>query len=83
MEGRLGLDAEPGTEDDGFETVDEMMALTGLDPSLSGKFTTRDRAFIRVKVVGEVGDVRSGIWAIYRLENNLMVPHFWREEPLP
>lgn len=83
MEGRLGLDGEPNTEDDGFESVDQMIQLTGLDPALAGLFTTRDRKFVRLKVVGEVGDVRAGIWAIYRLDGNRLVPHFWREEQLP
>ena len=67
----------------GFDSVDEMMQITGLDPSLAGQFTTVDRAFVRMKVVGEVGEVRSGIWAIYRLDGNVLVPHFWREEQLP
>lgn len=83
MEGRLGLDGEAGTEDDGFESVDEMIQLTGLAPELAQQFTTRDQAYIRLTVVGEVGDVRTGIWAIYRLDGNTLVPHFWREEQLP
>jgi general secretion pathway protein K len=83
LEGRLGIDGEPDTEDDGFESVDQVIQLTGLDPSLAGLFTTRDQAYIRLKVVGQVGEVRSGIWAIYRLGGNLMSPHFWREEQLP
>ena len=36
LEGRLGLDGESGTKDDGFTSIDQAMTQGGLDPSLRG-----------------------------------------------
>lgn len=83
VEGRSGLDGEIGTRDDGFDSVDEVLSLTGLDPSLKDKVSVTDRTYVRVVSVGEVQSVRRGIWCIFRVDDSGASPVFWREEAMP
>lgn len=83
LEQRLGLDAELGTRDDGFESVQAAIDLTGMNPQVAGRITVRDVHFWRVTSVGEVGGVRSAAWAVIRLDDEgQWVPVYWREEQL-
>ncbi len=83
IEARKGPDGEEGTWDDGFENVDEAIALTGMDPALKKRFTTKGSGIVRVVSIGEVGDIRAGIWCILKMERGKIIPIFWREEALP
>ena len=80
IEGRKGLDGEENTDDDGFESVDEAIAKAGLPADLKGKITTVEKKYVRVVSIGEVGAVKSGIWAVMRYDGGKVVPVFWREE---
>jgi general secretion pathway protein K len=80
VEHRLGLDGEPGTRDEGFQSLDEAMELAGLNPELRRRLTVGDVHFIRVTAVGEVGGVRSVVWGVFRVEANRLVPVYWREQ---
>ncbi len=83
LEGRNGLDGEPGTKDDGFESVDKAMAFIGLtNPETSSRLTTKGESILRVVSIGEVEGVRNGIWCILRAADKKVTPLFWREEPL-
>ena len=79
---RLGDDGEPNTEDDGFESVGEAIAKTGLDASLSDRLSVSDRTFVRVTSIGENGGVRCGVWAIFEVGNRKVTPIYWREEQM-
>lgn len=82
VEKRVGIDGAPGTKDDGFASVDEVISQTGMNAELKDRISTVDRKYIRVVSVGEVGDVRSGIWCILQVTEGQVVPVFWREEPM-
>lgn len=82
--GRSGEDEEMGTKDDGYQTVEEAMAIIGLnDPEVAGRLTTTERAYCRIISKGEVRGVRSGIWCILQVSEAGVVPLFWREEDMP
>lgn len=83
LDGRAGLDGEFGTEDDGFSSVEEVIAVTGADPSIASRITVDERRFIRVTSVGESQGIRSGTWAVFRQQGQDLVPVFWREELMP
>lgn len=83
IEGRVGLDGVEGTRDDGYESVDEMIARTGLNAALKSNFSVRDLRYVRVVSVGDVQGVRSGVWAVYRIEGGQVLTVFWREEAMP
>jgi general secretion pathway protein K len=84
LEGRLGEDGEAGTKDDGFKTVDEVMAKMGLsDGTVAEKLTTTEHRFVRVISIGESQGVRSGVWAIFDATAENVYPVFWREEDMP
>ncbi len=80
LEGRAGLDGEFGTEDDGFTDINEVLAVTGLGATFSGRITTTEHRFLRVISQGEVQGVRAGIWAVFRYDGASLVPLYWREE---
>jgi hypothetical protein len=83
IEGRDGPDGEPGTKDDGFDSVDKAMAFIGLtNPETSSRLTTKGESILRVVSIGEVEGVRNGIWCILRAADKKVTPLFWREEPL-
>lgn len=80
LEKRLGVDGAGGTKDDGFESEDEVVAQTGMDPELKERITTRDRAYIRIVSVGEVQGVKSVVACIVQAGEGKVIPVFWREE---
>lgn len=82
LEQRVGLDGEAGTRDDGFESVEEAIAATGMNPELRDRITVGDVHYLRVTAVGEVSGVRQAVWSVMRVEGNELVPVYWREEPL-
>ena len=67
-------------EDDGFNSVGEFLAVAGLGPEWSSRFSVNDRRFVRVSSIGESGDVKTGIWVIFRQDGSKLVPVLWREE---
>lgn len=84
LQGRLGPDGEAGTRDDGFKSVDEVMALIGSsDSRVRDAITTSERHYVRVMSLGESYGVRSGIWAVLQADEKGVTPVFWREEPMP
>jgi general secretion pathway protein K len=83
IEGRVGPDGVEGTRDDGYASVDELLARTGINPALRGYFTVSDIRYVRVISIGEVQGVRAGIWAVFRMDAGEIYPVFWREEALP
>lgn len=82
IEKRVGLDGQAGTVDDGFKTVEEAIALTGLDARYASRLTVTERKYLRVIAIGEVNEVKSGIWAIVQQSGKKMTPIFWREESM-
>lgn len=83
IEGRAGLDGVAGTRDDGYSSVDEMLARTGINPALRAYFSVRDVRFVRVTSRGEVQGVRYGVWAVFQVEGGRVHTIFWREEVMP
>lgn len=83
LAGRDGFDGIPDTRDDGYESVDDMILRTGINPALRSYFSVRDLRFVRVISVGEIQGVRSGIWAVFRVDGGRAMPVFWREESMP
>ena len=77
---RMGTDEESGTKDDGFESVDDVISRTGMDPSLKDRITVSDRQYVRIVSIGESGGVRNGIWCILSVDEANIYPVFWREE---
>jgi general secretion pathway protein K len=78
IEKRPGLDGEQNTIDDGIEDLGQ---IPGLTPEVSARLTTTERKYIRVISIGDVHDVRAGIWAIIQVaEGGKVTPVFWREE---
>ncbi|MDD4736136.1 MAG: type II secretion system protein GspK [Kiritimatiellae bacterium] len=80
IDGRVGDDGEAGTRDDGWESVDAVLAEAGLSPELRDKITVKDKQYVRVVSRGEVGNVRAGIWCIMEMTGDTPKPVFWREE---
>jgi len=79
---RLGDDGIPNTKDDGFESVQEAISKSGMDPALADKLSVSDRQFVRVISIGEDHGVQSGVWAIFEVGNNKVTPIYWREEQM-
>lgn len=82
LEQRLGPDGEAGTRDDGFESVEEAIAATGMNPELRNRLTVSDVHYLRITSVGEVGGVQYAVWGVMRVEGTDLVPVYWREEML-
>jgi general secretion pathway protein K len=87
INGRAGEDEEPGTKDDGWESVDAVMAKLGLGgkdaEAVQSRITTTERTFVRVISKGEIEGIRSGIWAVFQADASGVIPLFWREEDMP
>ncbi len=79
---RAGDDGLPNTKDDGFESVEEAISKTGMDPTLSGRISVSDRTFVRVTSIGENHGVECGVWAIFEVGNQKVTPIYWREEQM-
>lgn len=82
IEQRVGPDGEWGTRDDGFESVEQAIAATGMNPALRNRLTVTDVHFLRITSIGEVRGVRSAAWGVLRVQGRELVPVYWREEPL-
>lgn len=76
---RMGEDGEPGTIDDGFESVEEALTLVPELERVQSRITTKDITYLRVTSVGEVQGVRNTIWCILRVEGKETLPVYWRE----
>lgn len=83
IEQRAGIDGTLGTEDDGFSSVDEVLSVTGAGSSLRGRITVDERRFVRVTSIGEMYNIRTGVWCIFRQQGDELIPVFWREELMP
>ncbi len=83
IEGRVGIDGEPGTLDDGFEDLQQALDMAGLDETYRDVFIAGRPSFVRVVSEGEVDGLRYAVWAVFFLEGERSTPVFWREEPLP
>ncbi len=82
IEKRAGLDGQMGTVDDGFQSVQDVISQTGLDPKLADRITTSDRKYLRIVSMGNVKNVKAGAWVIVQQSGQKMVPVFWREETM-
>lgn len=81
---RMGQDGKPGTKDDGFDSVDDVVARTGInDPGFRDRITTSERKFVRVVSIGQVEEVRAGVWCILDADAGGTKAVFWREEMMP
>jgi general secretion pathway protein K len=83
MEQRLGPDGQAGTKDDGFDTVEDAIGKTGMDPELRERVRTKDYQFLRLVSIGEVHGVRCGIWCVMQVGGGSVLPVYWREENMP
>ncbi len=83
LEGRLGLDQTPGTEDDGFESTAAATAYAGLSADYGSRLSVNDRRYLRVTVTGEVQGQTKVINAIMTQNGNDIAPMFWKEEFMP
>ena len=79
---RLGDDGLPNTKDDGFESVQEAISKSGMDPALADKISVSDRRFVRVVSIGENNGVASGVWAVFEVGDKKVTPVYWREEQM-
>ena len=79
---RLGDDGLPNTKDDGFDSVQEAISKSGMDPSLADKISVSDRQFVRVTSIGDNHGVESGVWAVFEVGEKKVTPIYWREEQM-
>ena len=79
---RLGDDGLPDTKDDGFDSVQDAISKTGMNPAFAEKFSVSDRQFVRVTSIGENHGVESGVWAVFEVGENKVTPIYWREEQM-
>ena len=79
LENRTGIDAIPGTQDDGFTSVAEVDSLVNAGGALNNRITVDDKQYMRIKSVGEVGGTRATVWAVYLISRRDMTPVFWEE----
>lgn len=79
---RVGPDGQAGTVDDGFKSVQDVIGQTGMDAKLADRISTTDKTFLRIVSVGEVKNVKAGIWVIAQQNGKTLVPVFWREETM-
>lgn len=83
LEGRLGPDQTPGTEDDGFGSVEQALNYAGLTSEYASRFSVNDRRYLRVTVTGEVQGEKKVINAILTQSGNDIAPIYWKEEFMP
>jgi general secretion pathway protein K len=81
IENRAGTDREWNTRDDGYDSVEQMIQLTGVGAALAERFSVRNNRYLRIVSVGESGGVRYTIWCTMIVQGANMVPVAWREEP--
>ncbi len=82
--GRAGPDKEFGTRDDGYESVEQALAVAGLNSrAFNQTFTVKNRVYLHLRAVGEVGGVKRAIQCVMRVDGQRAVPVFWREDLNP
>ncbi|NCA83815.1 MAG: hypothetical protein EOM72_13945 [Opitutae bacterium] len=79
---RLGDDGLPNTKDDGFESAQEAIGKSGMDPGFADLISVSDRRFVRVVSIGENHGVKSGVWAVFEVGEKKVTPIYWREEQM-
>ena len=79
---RNGDDGIPNTKDDGFDSVDEAISKTGMDPAFADKISVSDRQYVRVISIGDDHGVQSGVWAVFEVGDKKVTPIYWREEQM-
>ena len=79
---RLGDDGLPNTKDDGFDSVEEAISKSGMDPAFADKISVSDRQYVRVVSLGEDHGVQSGVWAVFEVGDKKVTPVYWREEQM-
>lgn len=67
IEARRGIDGVEGTEDDGFQNQNQALGIANLPQNLNGAFTLADFSTVRIYSIGEVGQVRQAVEAIYEM----------------
>ena len=80
IEKRSGTDEILGTRDDGYNSVDEMIALTGTNPALADRFTTSTVRYIKVVSTGVANGVNFTIACTVQASGPRTVVLAWREE---
>ena len=80
LERRAGKDGEMNTLDDGIKDLSQ---IPGLTPAMTERLTVSERKYLRVTSIGEVNEVRYGVWAILQADGTSSKPVFWREEQMP
>ncbi|MDF3129505.1 type II secretion system protein GspK [Kiritimatiellaeota bacterium B1221] len=65
IEGRSGADGEFGTDDDGYNDLNQGLAAGGLSSETSELFSLSDFNWVRVVSIGEVAGIKKGSLAIY------------------
>jgi hypothetical protein len=83
LEERLGLDGEPGTEDDGFTNVNQALAAAEIPSDATEVLGLGDNSTIRVLSIGEVGGTRAATWVVYEFSRNSFNVLAYREEEIP
>jgi len=82
--GRPGLDEIIGTEDDGYQNVDQALNAAGLSAEYGARMTASDNQYFRVESRGRFGGEEKVIYTILqRAGGNDITPIFWREEYTP
>jgi len=80
IEGRKGSDGEAGTRDDGFTSVEEVIAAAGLSRDVAQRITVSSRKYLRVVSTGQVGDLAVVVWCVLECEGDNVRVVFWRED---
>ncbi len=82
IEERIGPDGIPGTRDDGFDSLDEVIIRTGMNPGLREDISVQEVNYLRVTTIGEVRGVRRVIRCVLRVQDEELIPVSWKEEQL-
>lgn len=82
IEGRAGTDGELGTEDDGYQTVQQGLAAGSLSADAENIFNTRDMRWVRITSIGEAGDIKKGSLGIYEFTGNDLILLSYEERDL-
>jgi len=80
IEGRKGPDGEAGTRDDGFTSVDEVIAAAGLSREVAHRITVSSYKYLRVVSTGQVGDLAVIVWCVLEYQGDKVRVVFWRED---
>jgi general secretion pathway protein K len=83
LEKRSGLDEIFGTEDDGFQSVGQALNAARIPGDAANAFSVGNTSYIRAVSIGDVGGIRSAIWATYETSGRNLTLLSFREEELP